>query len=183
MDSNPNTTYGKSRTIRYLINSVDDLREVTDTVLFLVRHNCSSDDFADLLESIPLSAIPMPQSLSSFILGFIMPDELLSKAAETQPQVSRGFNDAGIPDNLSDPDIQLLDGWSQVSFELRTLSDLYCTLQKIIRLLQSNSERLEFVNLKRRTRLKVAQLGSSSKGLKLDVRVPGLLEWRMNSPV
>ncbi len=183
MDSHSNTTYGKSRTIRYLINSVDDLREVTDTVLFLVRHNCNADDFADLMESIPLSAIPMPQSLSSFILGFMMPEKLLSKAAATQPQVSRGFNDTEMPDNLSDPDIQLLDGWSQVSFELKALSDLYCALQKIIRLLQSNSERLEFVNLKRRTRLKVSQLGGSSEGLRLDVRVPGFLEWRLNSPV
>jgi len=183
MNSNSATIQGESRTIRYLVNSVDDLREVTDTVMFLVRSHCEAGGFAGLLESIPLSAIPMPQSLSSFILGFIMPQKLLANATGTQPQVSHGFHEVGAEDDSSNPDIRLMDGWSQVSFELTTLSDLRSAVRKILLLLQSNSERLEFVNLKRRTRLKVAPLGTASRGLRLDVRAPGTLEWRQNLPV
>ncbi len=181
MEQQLERTYGAPRAIRYLVNSVDDLREVTDTVLFIIRHNCQPEHYRPLKKAITLSAIPMPQSLSSFIIGFDIPTDLLRRASGIPAKASDGITghpESEVSDCLgfAEPEIQTTEKWSEFSFSLTSLNDLFCALNATIRLLQSGSERYEYVNLKRRTRLSVIPAKADSKGFSIAFRVPAVLQ-------
>jgi hypothetical protein len=181
MEQQLERTYGTPRAIRYLVNSVDDLREVADTVLFIIRHNCRPEHYRSLKRAITLSAIPMPQSLSSFIIGFDIPTDLLQRASVIPAKASAGI--AGDPESevsdcfrFPEPEIQTTEKWSEFSYNLTSLNDLFCALHTTTRLLQSGSERFEYVNLKRRTRLSVVPAKADSRGFRISFRVPAVLQ-------
>jgi hypothetical protein len=180
MEQQLERTYGSPRAIRYLVNSVDDLREVTDTVLFIIRHTCQPEHYRPLKKAIALSAIPMPQSLSSFIIGFDIPTDLLQRASGIPAKASDGITghpESEVSDCLgcAEPEIQTTEKWSEFSFNLTSLNDLFCALNTTIGLLQSGSEQFEYVNLKRRTRVSVIPAKSDSRGFSISFRVPAVL--------
>jgi hypothetical protein len=181
MEQQLERTYGSPRAIRYLVNSVDDLREVTDTVLFIIRHNCRPEHYRRLKKAITLSAIPMPQSLSSFIVGFDIPTVLLQRASGLPAKASAGITvppESEVSDCLgfSEPEIRTTEEWSELSFDLTNLNDLFCALNTTIGLLQTGSGRYEYVNLKRRTRLTVKPETADSTGFRISFRVPAVLQ-------
>lgn len=181
MEQQLESTYGIPRAIRYLVNSVDELREVTDTVLFIIRHNCQPEHYRPLKNAITLSAIPMPQSLSSFIIGFDIPTDLLKSTSGIPAKASAnitGHPESEVSDCLgfAEPEIRTTEKWSEFSFNLTNLNDLFCALNSTIKLLKTGSERFEYVNLKRRTRLTVIPAKADSKGFSISFRVPAVLQ-------
>ena len=181
MEQQLERTYGTPRAIRYLVNSVDDLREVTDTVLFIIGHNCRSEHYRPLKKAITLSAIPMPESLSSFIIGFDIPTDLLQRASGIPANASASIT--GRPESetsdcvgFPEPEIRTTEDWSELSFDLTSLNDLFCALNSTIKLLQSGSEQYEYVNLKRRTRLSIMPAKPDSGGFSISFRVPAVLQ-------
>jgi hypothetical protein len=180
MEQQLERTYGNPRAIRYLVNSVDDLREVTDTVLFIIRHNCQPEHYRTLKKVISLSAIPMPQSFSSFIIGFDIPTDLLLRASGIPTKASDGITghpESEVSDCLgfAEPEIQTTEQGTEFSFNLTSLNDLFCALNTTIKLLKSVSKQFEYVNLKRRTRLSVIPAKADSGGFSISFRVPAVL--------
>lgn len=178
MEQHLDTVYGSPQTIRYLVNSIDDLREIVDTVLYIVRHNSRPDDYLDLKQTISLSGISMPQSLSSFIIGFDMPGNLLRRTPRVIVPVSDGIRQAEAADCLGfpEPEFHVVDNWSHLSFDLRTLNDLYCALNRTTWFLKRGSKRFEYINLKLRTRLVATPTDPYAKGLNLTFKVPIVLQ-------
>ena len=179
------TTYGRLQTIRYLVASIDDLRETAETVKFIIKQNCRKEDYPLLMQSINIAAIPLPQSLSSFILGLDVPRNILNKT-QIGTQFASSLRESGAistPNTKSSdnpPDsiklkIRSAHGRSQIESELMTLEDLVYMVNATILLLRSNSKRFEYLNLKRRTRMKVKPLENSSHGFTLIFQVPEVL--------
>lgn len=181
MGTQIDVAYGAPRTIRYLVTSVDDLREVAVTVLYIIRHSCQKDDCEDLINGIKISAVPMPQSLSSFILGLEVPCKILERASRGTAASSAGIDllksvgESGGNGN-ENVEINVKDGWSHFQFELKAFSELIRAVDKTIHLLQTNTKKFEFVNLKRRTRLKASPNSDNGKGFRLQLQVPKALE-------
>ncbi len=172
------SAYGNAQTIRYLVNSLDDLREVAQTVLFIVRHNCEPCDYRQLKEAITLTAIPMPQSLSSFIIGFDVPTDLLTHTPIAKANQYVGFGsgsqeDAADCQDFPEPSVSSREDWHHVDFHLTSLSDLLCAIRRTMDFLRGGSEGFEYVNLKRRTRLLVTSTDSAPVGFKLTCKIPG----------
>jgi len=184
MDKHILETYGAPRTIRYLVTSIDDLREAAETVRFILQQGCKHDDLTAIMKSVLISAMPLPKSLSSFIIGFDVPSkslEVVSASKSVVPSTSERLDrNSQHPDLLglsSDgPEIILVNNRSNFGFTILCLSDLIGALGTTLHLLHSKSKRFEFVNLKRRTRIKVLPLNDEPKGIKLLFQVPGVLQ-------
>lgn len=71
------------KNIKYLINSLDDLKDVTDTIIHMAKSNCHEDDFMAILGCLDFKVIPINASKSSFILTLIFPARFL----ETQERI------------------------------------------------------------------------------------------------
>jgi hypothetical protein len=146
--------------------------------MLIVKHNAEPDHYTSLKKAVTISAIPMPQSLSSFIISFDVPKNLLQNTSGTTDSVAGSIpihEEAELTDcaGFADPSIQTTESGSLLSFTLITLNDLFCALHKTTALLRMGSHRFEYVNLKRRTRLKVTPARSGSKGFQISFRVPG----------
>jgi len=185
MNSYVSELYGEPQTIRYLIASIDDICEVTETVRFMLAQNFMKDDLQTLIRSIPVLAIPLPHSLSSFILGLGIPSKILKRTVPGTTRI-RAIENLNDNDNSSgsgetahchgEPMIKIIDDCSQIEFEPRCLDDLTYAANSIIELLKSSTERFAYVNLKRRSRLEVIPSGSGHSGFKLIVYVPQVLQ-------
>jgi len=183
MDTYTLETYGTARTIRYLVTSIDDLREAAETVRFIVQQGSGNNDHDTIMKSVAISAMPLPKSLSSFIIGFDVPMKMLETVTTTKSIVPS--NDERIERHVTNPDFLSLGGTkpeitvannrSNFGFTILSLTDLIEALASTLQLLHSRSKRFEFVNLKRRTRMKVLSLNDEQKGIKLVFQVPGML--------
>jgi hypothetical protein len=71
--------YGEARKIKYLVTSLDDLKDVVDTVRHMIGRHCEKADFTSLENAITLDAFPIKNSLSAFILGFRLPHTLVEQ--------------------------------------------------------------------------------------------------------
>lgn len=163
----------ETKTIRYLVNSVDDLREIADTVRYIIQQNADIADSAGIIANVPVSAIPMGES-SGFILSFQVPADLLEKASRAKNEraeinVRLKYDTGEIPT----PEIKTSGSWSQFAFKIDTLKDLILAVNSTMDLYQSAAERLEYVNLKRRTVMKAKP--ADGAGLHLFFQVPGIL--------
>ena len=69
--------YGEPRPVKYLVTSLDDLKDVVDTVNFTVSNNCKKDDLEQITNSIRVNMIPLQSSKSSFIISMNVPALLL----------------------------------------------------------------------------------------------------------
>lgn len=69
--------YGETRNIRYLINSLDDLRDVTDTIIHMAKSNCSDEDFEQVLDNLRFKAVQLGSRDSSFIISLDFPIKFL----------------------------------------------------------------------------------------------------------
>jgi hypothetical protein len=76
--------YGDLRNIKYLINSLDDLKDVTDTIIYMIRSNCEIDDFDSVLDCLGFRVAPINSSQSSFIFSLNFPVRFL-EAQENKP--------------------------------------------------------------------------------------------------
>jgi hypothetical protein len=171
------------RTIRYLAGSIDDLREITETVRLIVMRSCNMGELESVLRSISISATPMPKSLSSFILGFDLPKRLLEKipcrlfpptpseyvASDQDRMRSRILG-------IRKPEIFIEGTGCRFGFNISSLAELIEAINLTVWMLQSRSERFEYINLKRRIRLKVLPLDNGTKGFNLVLQVPVVLE-------
>jgi hypothetical protein len=183
MDTHISETYGAARTIRYLVTSIDDLREAAETVRFIIHQGCNRDDAKSIMNSVAISAVSLPKSLSSFIIGFDVPRKVLEVISTSRSVVpSNGerlernvanpeFQIPGVPE----PEISVANNRSNFGFTVVSLTDLIDALSSTLQLLRSRSKRFEFVNLKRRTRMKVLALESAEKGIRLIFQVPAAL--------
>ena len=185
MDTQVSELYGEPQTIHYLIVSIDDIREVTETIKFMLAQHCQKDDIRIVMKSIPIMAIPLPQSLSSFILGLGVPSKILKRTVPgtSKIRVIKNLNEcdgSSVSDFLAqdpgEPMIKVIDDYSLIEFEPRCLDDLAYAANNVIKLLKSSAERFAFVNLKRRLRLKVIPSDNGHPGFKLIVRVPQVLQ-------
>ncbi len=163
----------ETKTIRYLVNSVDDLREIADTVRYIIQRNADIADSAGIIANVPVSAIPIGDS-SGFILSFQVPTDLLEKASRNKNERSemnlRLKYDTG---EIPTPEIKTSGSWSQFAYNINTLKDLILAVNSTMELYQSAAERLEYVNLKRRTVMKVKP--ADGDGVHLFFQVPGIL--------
>jgi len=163
----------ETKVIRYLVNSVDDLREIADTVRFIIQQNTDPGSCLYVVEGVPVSAIPIGES-SGFIMSFTVPSDLLEKASKNKGRNPKNGKkqilDLGEP--LS-PQIKVSGTWSQFAFEVSTLRDLISAVRSTMQLYQSAAERLEYVNLKRRTIMKSKP--HKQGGITLLFQVPGIL--------
>lgn len=73
--------YGEARKIKYLVTSLDDLKDVVDTVRSMIFRCCEKDDLRPLEDSITLEAYPIKNSLSAFILGLRLPRMILEQSS------------------------------------------------------------------------------------------------------
>jgi hypothetical protein len=130
-------------------------------------------------------AIPLPQSLSSFILGLGMPSKILKRTVPgtSRIRVVENLNDCDnslasdfFARDPAEPTIKTFDDYSQIEFDPRCLDDLIHAASNVIELLKSNTERFEYINLKQRLRLKVTPFDDGSPGFKLIVCVPQVLQ-------
>jgi len=80
--------YGDLKNIKYLINSLDDLKDVTDTIIHMAKSNCESDDFKAVLDCLGFRAIPINSSKSSFIFSLKFPSKFL-ESRESKPGYAR----------------------------------------------------------------------------------------------
>ncbi|MFH1892128.1 MAG: hypothetical protein ABIK83_05525 [Candidatus Zixiibacteriota bacterium] len=184
MDTHILETYGAPRTIRYLVTSIDDLREAAETVRFILQQGCNHDDLGAIMKSVLVSALPLPKSLSSFIIGFDVPSKSLEAVSASKSIIpsrsERLDGNSQHPDLLGlsydEPEITVANNRSNFGFTILCLTDLIEALACTLQLLHSKSKRFEFVNLKRRTRMKVLPLDEKSKGLQLLFQVPGVLQ-------
>ncbi len=51
--------YGEARKVKYLVTSLDDLKDVVDTVRSMIVRRCEKDDLSPLENSITLDAFPI----------------------------------------------------------------------------------------------------------------------------
>lgn len=75
--------YGRARKIKYLVSSLEDLKDVVETVRQMIGKHCDKDDLKALEDSITLDALPIKNSLSAFILDLRMPQYLLEPDSQT----------------------------------------------------------------------------------------------------
>ncbi len=76
--------YGDLRNIKYLINSLDDLKDVTDTIIHMAKSNCEIDDFETVLDCLGFRATPINASQTSFIFSLNFPTKFL-ESRESRP--------------------------------------------------------------------------------------------------
>jgi hypothetical protein len=178
--------YGKPRTIRYLVGSIDDLREVAETVQFMIKQHSKLDDARAILKNIPVMAIPLPHSVSSFILGMRVPCNLLKRS----PQDSRNSlssnkksrfmglepNPGSDMDSGADPVIKTERAQSSMQFQLIDLLDLSRATIAVIRTLQSRTDKFTYATIKRRARLTAKPLAANANGFTLIVEIPYVLQ-------
>ena len=171
--------YGSAQTIRYLVNSLDDLQEIAQTLLFKVRRNSEPRDYEPLMRTITLSAIPMAQSLSSFIIGLDVPQNLLKAGPAPNGDTCRNRPDETLQcTGFLRPHIHTEEHRHHVSFHVNSLNDLLCSLMQTMDLLQNGSERFEYINMKRRTRLQVTPAEPAAGGFILTCKIPELPDLR-----
>jgi len=135
------------------------------------------------MNAVRISAMPLPKSLSSFIIGFGVPRKVLEAVATSRSvvpsngeRIERNVADPNLQiPGISEPEINVGNNKSNFGFTITSLTDLIDALTSTLQLLHSRSKRFEFVNLKHRTRMKVLPLDSPDKGLKLIFQVPGVL--------
>jgi hypothetical protein len=80
--------YGDLKNIKYLINSLDDLKDVTDTIIHMAKSNCESDDFEAVLDCLGFRATPINSNQTSFIFSLKFPIKFL-EAKESRPGYAR----------------------------------------------------------------------------------------------
>ncbi len=185
MNSYVSELYGEPHTIRYLIASIDDICEVTETVRFMLAQYCKKDDLQIVMKSIPIMAVPLPHTLSSFILGIGVPSKILKQTVPGTSKVTAIENLEKL-DSKSDPEqtaqndiqttIKVFDDYSEIELELQYLDDLAIAARNIVQLLKSNSERFAYINLKRKLHLKATPSENESHGFRLTIRVPQVLQ-------
>jgi hypothetical protein len=78
--------YGEVKSIRYLAGSIDDLKDVVETVKQMISRNCDKGDKDELMLAIAVDAIPLQHSLSSFIISLSVP-ELVLKSKYHHPNI------------------------------------------------------------------------------------------------
>jgi len=166
------STYGAPKMIRYLVNSVDDLREITDTVRFIVSQNCESDDYDTLVKMITVTAIPMGNGVSSFILGFNVPGDILERSGSEKRKATKGKTNHK---SIAMPKLSYSGTWSQFGFDIRNLDDLIGAVHSTVSLFQEEAKNLDYINLKRSTKMKVKNAGCESETLKIQFSVPTIL--------
>jgi len=163
----------ETRVIRYLVNSVDDLREIADTVRYIVQQNAEPNELLYIVEGVPVSTIQVGDT-SGFIMSFKVPCELLEKASKNKGKSSDNGvrNKFDIGESVA-PQIKVSGSWSQFTFEVMTLKDLISAVYSTMRLYKTASERIEYVNLKSRTIMKSKP--REHGGIILLFQVPGIL--------
>jgi hypothetical protein len=62
-------------TARYLINNLDDLKDVVGTIHNLVKQNSREEDFCHVMKQIPVDFIALGQNLKSFVVSIELPEE------------------------------------------------------------------------------------------------------------
>ena len=84
MDDPIFSRYGKALEVKYLVTSLDDLKDVVDTVKHMICRRCDKADLYPLENSITLDARPIKSSLSAFILGLRLPQLILEQSTNRQ---------------------------------------------------------------------------------------------------
>jgi hypothetical protein len=95
--------YGKTKKVRYLVNSVLDFREVATTINLMVGRLDDPTEVELIQRNVEFSSIPLPNTLSKFIACFGLPSALLGEARVTTslrldfkkfpaPEVKSAFN-------------------------------------------------------------------------------------------
>ncbi len=69
--------YGRAKKVKYLVGSLDDLKDIVDTVRHMIIKGCDESDLPSLEELITIDALPLKNNLSSFILDLRVPENLL----------------------------------------------------------------------------------------------------------
>lgn len=69
--------YGSPKSIKYLVNSLDDISDIIDAVKQMIKNNCQPQDSIKVEQAITLNVIPINNRLSSFILILKVPSYLL----------------------------------------------------------------------------------------------------------
>jgi len=77
MNENLNNKYGNTKNIKYLASSLDDLKDIVETVKQMISLGCEKDDIDTVMHAITINAMPLQHSLSSFIISLSVPETLL----------------------------------------------------------------------------------------------------------
>lgn len=77
MSSKITDKYGQRKKIRYLVSSLDDVRDIVVTVSDMLSRRCERDDVETVAALMDISAIPLKNKISSFILSIDIPSFIL----------------------------------------------------------------------------------------------------------
>lgn len=60
---------------RYLINNLDDLKDVVGTIHNILKQNSKAEDFCGIMKKTPVDFIALGQNLKSFVVSIELPEE------------------------------------------------------------------------------------------------------------
>jgi len=83
--------YGQPTVVKYLVNNLDDLKDVIETVRQMISRGCHKDDVPVMEKAIGLDTIPLKNTLSSFIISLEIPSKLLqtAKGGRSRPDIPK----------------------------------------------------------------------------------------------
>jgi len=161
--------YGKLKLARYLVRSYEDMVDVCQTVARQVINSVEGKQLFNLFNSIECRFTSVPNTLTSIIMGFMVPEKILTRQnfgsrPAREPEIRVPATQA--------PKYQSENGLTVFSSEIGCFFDLYLLHRFIRDAMNLSGEGMKLITSKRMSQLKVLKLKSGASKYKLSATFP-----------
>ncbi len=161
--------YGNMKLARYLVRSYDDFVDVCHTVARQVLKCAERKQVFNLFNTIECTFTSVPNTLTSLIVGFTMPEKILSR----QSYRSRPARDVEIRVPATHaPKYRCLEGQTLFSARISCFFDLYLLHRFIREAMNLPGEGMKLITSKRQAQITVSRLSEEQGGYRLKVAFP-----------
>ncbi len=158
--------YGRLKLARYLVRSYNDFADVCQTVARQVLHCADPEKVFELFNAIECKCALVPNTLSSMIVGFNVPEKILRRQGyRTRP--SR-IPELRVPPTQA-PRYECNDERTTFSLKVTCFFDLYLLHRFILEAINLPGEGMKLIKSKRTARLGLSDSDSTSTSFKLAV--------------
>jgi hypothetical protein len=173
MDTNSKQTvlagFGKLKLARYLVRSYDDLADVCQTVARQLLQYAERDQVFELFNAIECKGTCVPNTLSSVIFGFMVPEGVLQRKGFRSRQTRNP--ELRVPPTQA-PKFECENGQTIFSADVSCFFDLYLLHRFIREVMNLSGEGMKLITSKRMAQMKLTESTSPDTGFGLKIAFP-----------
>ena len=164
--------YGATKLARYLVRSLDDFQDVCETVVKQVLQFVDSDDLVAVVKSMECSGMPLPNTVSSFILGIQTPKSVLDGQRVRNKLLKSTMLEDAVD---SKPAIIRKNNVTIISRPVKSFFDLFALYHQLKTLSQNRAGALKLASARRSARFEVKTIEDDNCNFDLTIVFPGTL--------